>query len=106
MRVSDDSSTEDTIENGVDGSDGSRSDQGNESDRQESFERPVVTTVGLVRGRERCRVVDGTFNICCDDRARRENKLEGGSGLRGKSRQESRGLVVRDETRAGTYKLW
>lgn len=63
VRVSDDSGAQDTVENRVDRSDGRRGDQGNESGRQQSFKRPVVASVRLVRRRERSRVVDGTLDI-------------------------------------------
>jgi hypothetical protein len=59
-----DSSTENTIQYRVDRSYCGRSDERDESCREESLKSPVVGTVGFVRSRERSRIVDSSFDIC------------------------------------------
>mgnify|MGYP001591275063 FL=1 len=61
--VSDESDGEDTIEDGVDGSDGGGSYEGDEGCAKEALKGPVVRSMSLVRGRKDDGIVDGSHDV-------------------------------------------
>mgnify|MGYP000651530985 CR=1 FL=1 len=63
VRVGDEGSAEDAVEDRVDARDGRCADERDERHAEEALERPVVLAVRLVGRGERRRVVDGALDV-------------------------------------------
>ena len=79
--MNDESDGEDTVEDGVNGGDGGRSDERNQGRAEESFERPVVRSVSLGRGGEGRGIVDGALDVGCSVHSVVRAQNERGRGI-------------------------
>jgi hypothetical protein len=70
VRMQDEGSAQDAIEDGIGRSDKSGTDDGNQGSRYQALKGPMVRAVRFVGFREEGSIVDGTLNEACEKRFR------------------------------------